>query len=435
MAEEEKVEEVEVAQASEETKEEPKKKNKIKLIDRTIDNDIKYRGPLSYQGLRIFAWAFLVLSQIGVVLSLFIKTDATKFANLQGLQRFFSSFADIPFSLFILANFAFIFQKKNNYKKMLIFYGGIALALYITAIILINHFGIQLLSTLSKNSMNYWDQSLFFGTLLTSMGTSVYVLNIFVDLFLCSLSFFFMEYKPKKHFKGKKILIFRLFVLIPILYQLGGIILKYSVVTGQAIIPYFVFFLLPGKPVFMYFAFVFILLFMKRLEFRHFKRHQSHELLKEFETTNAHSLIISIYVSVIFVISALLDFAALFIYLVIFSIQQGDSAEITGIIVQGLYIASASGIGTATGLIFVVPFALLFSYSKKPKNEKINKLIPIAGLALIVLVYAEGLYQLLLQNLSKIADVIDGGDEEEPELFLKISAFINNIKSLYQSTK
>ena len=49
------------------------------------------------------------------------------------------------------------------------------------------------------------------------------------------------------------------------------------------------------------------------------------------------------------------------------------------------------------GLVALIPFLLLFSYTRKHKNNQIDALIPLAGIVLIILIYLEGGYQLLEQ--------------------------------------
>jgi hypothetical protein len=58
-------------------------------------------------------------------------------------------------------------------------------------------------------------------------------------------------------------------------------------------------------------------------------------------------------------------------------------------------IALAVGFGGSISLIFLAPLVLLFSYTRRPKYPMLDLLIPVAGIALILLVYLEGTHQLL----------------------------------------
>ena len=53
-----------------------KRRKRRKIDEYTLENDIRYRGPLSYRWLRIFAWLFLILSQVGMLLALGGQLDA-----------------------------------------------------------------------------------------------------------------------------------------------------------------------------------------------------------------------------------------------------------------------------------------------------------------------------------------------------------------------
>jgi hypothetical protein len=79
--------------------------------------------------------------------------------------------------------------------------------------------------------------------------------------------------------------------------------------------------------------------------------------------------------------------------------QAQDSAAKEALVQEsidtGMRIALAVGFGGSVGLIFLAPLVLLFSYTRRPKNPMLDLLIPVAGIALILLVYLEGTHQLL----------------------------------------
>ena len=54
-----------------------------------------------------------------------------------------------------------------------------------------------------------------------------------------------------------------------------------------------------------------------------------------------------------------------------------------------------SGIGAGISLALVAPIALLFSYTREPKNPKLDKFVPIGGIALMILIILEGTYFVL----------------------------------------
>ena len=90
---------------------------KIKLRDRTLKNDIKFKAPFSYRELRIIGWVFIVLAQIAVILNLNGKINPNSAPFLDGWANFFQSLSYFSLPLFLVANMACIIQKRNNFKK------------------------------------------------------------------------------------------------------------------------------------------------------------------------------------------------------------------------------------------------------------------------------------------------------------------------------
>lgn len=79
-----------------------------------------------------------------------------------------------------------------------------------------------------------------------------------------------MNYTPK-NIKKENIIYFRLLALLPILYEIASILIKYFVATGAMNIPFFCFFLLTSKPPMMFVAFVVLVLVLKIKECQRLK--------------------------------------------------------------------------------------------------------------------------------------------------------------------
>ena len=94
------------------------KGNRIKLHDRTLSNDIKYRAPLSYRHLRIFGWLFLILAQISKFLTMAAKIKPELDYGI--LTTAISTLSSLVVPLFLIANFTVILTSQNNYKNLLI---------------------------------------------------------------------------------------------------------------------------------------------------------------------------------------------------------------------------------------------------------------------------------------------------------------------------
>ena len=379
------------------------KTKRIPLKHRTLENDIKYRGPISYRYIRIMAWVFLIISQIGILVKFNIKLDPASQSQIGWLKDAGSFLSSLPLPLFLLANFAFIFQRKGNWKYLLTFYGGVALVLYILGNVIIIHYGYGFINAFTPT--DFMQMANAFGSLLFNLGNLGSVFNIFIDLFLCTLLFFFMNYTPK-NIKKENIKYFRLLALLPILYEVASILIKYFVATGAMNIPFFCFFLLPSKPPMMFVAFVVLVLVLKIEEYKRLKEKQDPHFITEHRKTNAHSLRFSIIIAIVFFSAALLD---LIIYFVS-AIAIGENVFTPGIVDEetaayfGMYVVDSMGFGRATSLFIVAPIALLFSYTKTHQNKKIDTFIPIIAIALIAFVYLEGMFQIVTIHIARVIE-------------------------------
>ena len=408
------------------------KAKRVKWKDRTLENDIKYGGFLSYRHLRIIAWACLIIAQVGVVLKLEAKLAPETANVIDTWNLVISIIGALPVPLFLLANLSTILQSRGDYKGLFIRYGGLAIVMYLLANFLVFHYGYRTLAALNP-ATTWGDASRLFGEILPLFGKTGYILNIFIDMLLVVLMFFFTNYEPRtKIFQGKRIYLFRLMVLLPIAYEIVGIILKYK--AGMAAldgtnfwIPSPVFFLLPSKPPFIFAAFVFIVLGLKLSKFFYLKRKgHTKEQLEEHIQTKAHSLKISIGIAACFVIFALIDLVVILVLMfTTYSNYAAAYPDYTQEVVSALAwarieIYEGIGFGEAIGLIIVAPLVLLFSYTKTHKNALVDTLIPVAGIALIALVLLEGCFEVLtlnvaafLEKVREFANKILGGGGEE----------------------
>ena len=71
--------------------------------------------------------------------------------------------------------------------------------------------------------------------------------NIFIDLFLCTLFMFFLNYRPTKFFTGGKLYLFRAFAILPIAYEVACILLKAACAEMRIELPVWTFPLLTVK--------------------------------------------------------------------------------------------------------------------------------------------------------------------------------------------
>ena len=414
--------------------------NRIKWRDRMPENDIKYGGYLSYRHLRIIGWVCLIIAQVAVILKLEVKLAPDTASVVDTWTTIISIFAGLPVPLFLLANFSTILQKRGDYKSLFIKFGGLALVMYILANFLVFHYGYRTLAAVNP-SLNWGDAADLFGQLLPLFGKTGYTLNIFIDMLLVVLMFFFANYEPKtKAFEGKRVYLFRAMIILPVAYEVAAILIKYHIGMGNMTIPSPIFFLLPSKPPLIFAAFFVIVVGLKFSEWRYLRREgNTKEKFEQHILTRAHSLKISIGISVAFAIFAIADLA-LMIGLLFASYAQ--YAAIAGITPEEVELLAMNrmdvfeniGIGGSVGLILVIPLVMLFSYTKQHKNPKIDLIIPIAGVALIALVLIEGTFQVVTLNIGSffeklrqiINEYVNGESEGEPSAHLLIS-WVRNI--------
>ena len=413
-------------------------RNYIRLKDRTLENDIKYKAPLSYRYLRILAWFFLGLAQLVVVFRIGSRFDAGLAKAFEPWIIALGYFSDLPLPLFFLANLALILQRKHEFKKQFIKFGSLAALFYILANIIVVHYMFESVHRLIPE-VNFIEFSQGISSILCALGRVGYSLNIFIDLFLFVLTIFFLHYKPKKVFTGKKLYIFRSFVILPFLYEIGSLVIKALLADGKIKIITPFFFLLTSKPVYLFLAFFILLLLMKLREYKHLKKHESEQLLSEHYKTNAHSLRVSITISVILLICFVLDLITVLAITVFYAMSHPEIAEL-GLYEYGLQYAQVIGFGWGA-TILLIPIILLFSYTKKHKNQNIDLIIPLAGVGFIALIYVEGLYQVtsysLFELINKLKDlltkIIDGSGEEgssetpPPEAAVRLITSVKNV--------
>ena len=182
------------------------------------ENDIKYEGPLSYRALRILAWICLALSQVALLNS--IGTTLFHYNQLgETASTIIGLFASLSTPFFIVASFGLILSGRRDVRDFMLVYGlaylGMGLGFVVFYLRYINGLFVKL----------GLEQSIFQIFLESFLADKVQV-NVFADLFAFALFHFFVNFTPKKIFKGKSLIIFRLFSLIPLAFVVVSYVLK-----------------------------------------------------------------------------------------------------------------------------------------------------------------------------------------------------------------
>lgn len=365
-----------------------KKTGKPHEID--ASNDIKYRGPLNYQHLRVIAWALLALAQFPIITDALsrILGEGNFSANGTAVE-IIRAIGSLALPLLLIANFAVILGTGANYKKLLIKFGSLSGGVAVLALLLYERYLVGILSAGSSRAQAK-------ATLTDMFAESGFLaFNLFLDLFLCTLVTYFLLYTPKKVFTGKRIIVFRLFAALPILYEAASVTLKILASMGRIKLSPAVFPFLTTKPPVGFLVFVAFAFFIKRRE-RMFIRHgKTKEDYDEFLRTNANSWHFSVHAAIILAIAAVLDFVIVLVFAAARSLPFSDTEAFAGQAMEAVSLAMKWGFGESVGLIFIAPLMLLFSYTRKPKRPALDIAIPAAGVALIVAEYAEAVYYAL----------------------------------------
>jgi hypothetical protein len=370
------------------------KKSRVRLHEASVENDIKYRGPLSYQHFQIFGWLCIVLSVALMMLKLGAKADESLARDTADLITVLEYLTSLSLPFLLIANFSRILNNSEGYKKQLIRNGAAAVGLGLAVYIFFNRYVVSAAGKLVEDPENVLPvmTSLFRGF----SGSGFMAINLFVDLFLCTLFMFFLNARPKHVFTGKKVLLFRFFALLPIAYEIISIMIKFKAARGDIMLPIWSFSLLTVKPPMTFVVFVLLATYMKTRELHFCKHGRTHEEYHVFLQTNRNSKHFSVYLSVVLVIAAVLDFIMMIVmmFLAAPSADALVSAE-TEEMMRLAHVAMDVGFGGSVMLIVVAPIMLLYSYTRMPKNKMISTLIPAVGIALIILIVIEGIYQIL----------------------------------------
>ena len=369
------------------------------------EHDIRYRGPLSYRTFKILGWICIALSQVVVLLTLEARLDPSMADVLQTPTTVLNLLSNMALPFFLIANFALILNADEGYGRQLLRFGGIALAVVAGSVMLFQRYivGSAAIFTESRQDAVAFLEMAFH----MASGTGYLSYNLFIDLFLCTLLMFFLNYRPKRLFTGKLLGVFRAFAVLPIAYEIASITLKILAVEGKVFLPFILFPFLTVKPPMTFLVFLVLAFFIKNRERIFRKSGRTHEEYQAFLKTNRNSFQFSRFTAIILAVAGILDVIVMVIVQGILSNLVPEGVEMTEDMLQSHL--TALGLGESVLLLLLAPLMLLFSYTRTHKNKAPDIFIPFAGIALIVLVYIEGGYQFLLMAPDLLGSIELGG--------------------------
>ena len=365
-----------------------------KLHEYSAENDIRYRGPLSYQGFQILGWLCITLLSGILLLKIGIKLDPKHAAQYTSINRVLTNIESGSLPFLLISNFSRILNNEEGYRTQLIRNGGAALAISVVSILFFNRY---VIGTFTQFVTDPEEVAPFLTLEFNSIEKKGFIaFNLFIDLFLCTLVMFFLNVRPKRFFTGKKRYFVRAMAILPVAYEACSIYLKGQAATGKILLPFWTFPLLTVKPPMTFMVFVVLVFYIKQREWR-FRRHgKMHAEYRAFLKTNRNSLQFSIFLAVVLVVAAILDFVIM-VFLTASAAVEASSAEVfagsEAEVVRMMTGAMAMGFGDAVSLLFVAPLVLLFSYTRVPKNKMLSAVIPVAAIVLMIIFLLEGGYQ------------------------------------------
>ena len=387
------------------TKETQKFSRRKEIYEYTLKNDIKYRGPLSYRMLKIVGWIALAFSQYLILAKLqnsVLKIDEPiAFGNtINGI------IVDLALPLLLFGNFALLLNGQNKFRTHFLINGGASLAFIIVYFIVYQRYVIGFASVFTDTRAGAITSvdKLFY--LLNATYENFYgfvAFNIFIDMFLCTLGWFFIVYTPKKWFKGKKIYIFRSFVLIPLIYEIVCIVLKIRIASFPTeLLPVTSFPFLTTKPPLVFILFMALGIYIKLRERKFLKTGKTKEDYQAFLKTNKNSLDIMLFAIVVMLVIIVIDEFLLKDLIVprIVASNRGIIPEEYASAYEFLIApaVSACGIGDMKNMLLFTPLLLLFSYTRTHKHTIIDAGITVLGIAGIALIYLDGIMG-IIKNL------------------------------------
>ncbi len=360
------------------SKKERKAIKKQRKVDKEFfrKEDVHYKAPFSYRHLRIIAWLAFALGRYINVNSLTSGITGGGFIP-ETVSYILGIVSSIYMPLFIIATFGTILNNQKSIKSVLIFYGAAYIGIGLGVVFGYHRYLNGIIHVISENQTYRYAGDL--------LGSRL-IINVFGDLFALSAFYFFIMYNPKKHFQGKKQILFRLMSLVPLAIALVSYIIKLS--SAYISLPIQIYPFLTTKSPWLDILFIVLVLWLKRREKKYLSYGKTEEEYQVYIKTKKNQRSFAVMVSKLLAIISVIDFVILFVLIRIF----GEKVyEFLG----------QSQIGECSLLFLAIPIIMFYSYTKTYDDDsKIDILIPLIGIGLCALAYAEGIYALVMYMIT-----------------------------------
>lgn len=159
------------------------------ILNVTPENDIRYRGPLSYRYFKILGWLCIIIIQFGNVMMIKGRLEHTDMSGSlwNGVGEHIGSFG-VP--LMLIANFAILLNGHENYLKQIIINAAISVLFAFAYIYVYMHYFLEIIESQlgsKAEAVEYINQMIFNNT----RWNGFFAFNIFLDMLLCALIVFY----------------------------------------------------------------------------------------------------------------------------------------------------------------------------------------------------------------------------------------------------
>jgi Ca2+/Na+ antiporter len=185
------------------------KKPRTKFHEYTAANDMKYKGPLNYQSFQLFGWICIVLAVVAGLINAGASIDPELEKRIGKIGTILSWIASLSLPFLLMANFSKILANKEGYKKQLLRNGGASLAIFVVTIVMGSRYFVGTVEQIVTPKEEV--VPLLESFIRRAKPEGFLAFNLFIDLFMCTLSLYFLNARPKRVFTGKRVIILRLF--------------------------------------------------------------------------------------------------------------------------------------------------------------------------------------------------------------------------------
>ena len=92
------------------------KKRRLKIHETTLENDIRYRGPLSPTHFKILGWLCIVIAQVAALIRLAGRIDAGIAASSASWLNALDNIAALSLPFLLIVNFAQLLNAHDGYR-------------------------------------------------------------------------------------------------------------------------------------------------------------------------------------------------------------------------------------------------------------------------------------------------------------------------------